>query len=83
MAKIIMGIQLEQRKETARSVQELLTEFGCSIKTRIGLHEASEDRCSSKGIIVLEFIDSAEKDALELEEKLLEMKDVIVKKMEF
>lgn len=83
MSQIIMGIQLEKRRETADCVQRLLTEYGCSIRTRLGLHQASEEFCSEKGIIVLEFIPNSEVKALELENKLSACKGVIVRKMVF
>lgn len=83
MAKIIMGISLQQRIETANSVQALLTKYGCSIQTRLGLHQASKDLCSQKGLIVLEFIDDAGDEAIKMEKELLAIENVIVKKMEF
>jgi formate dehydrogenase alpha subunit len=57
MSKVILGIQLEQRIETATSVQSILTEYGCFITTRIGLHQTAEDSCSEKGLIILELAD--------------------------
>lgn len=83
MSKIIMGIQLEQRKETAKEVQDLLTKYGCFIKTRLGVHQASADSCSEQGLIILEFIDKADKEAYELEKMLSDISNVVVKKMEF
>lgn len=83
MAKIIMGIQQEQRHETAADVQGLLTKYGCYIKTRLGVHQASEDSCSEKGLIILEFTDKADREARELEKELKKLGDVVVKKMEF
>ena len=83
MSKIIMGIQLQQRHETATGVQNLLTKYGCFIKTRLGVHQAAEDSCSEQGLIILEFMNNAEKEANELEKELNEIKSVIVKKMEF
>ncbi len=83
MSKIIMGIQLQQRNETATGVQNLLTKYGCFIKTRLGVHQASEDSCSEQGLIILEFMDNAHKEANELEKELNEIKSIVVKKMEF
>jgi hypothetical protein len=85
MAKIIMGIQIEKRNNIATDVQSLLTEYGCYIKTRIGLHDASDDRkiCSEQGILVLEFIHDAEDEAEELAQQLKEMGGVTVKTMAF
>ena len=85
MSKIIMGIELEQRRETAADVQEVLTDYGCFIKTRIGLHSASNqgEVCSEKGLIVLELINDSQKQTEELEEKLTDIEGVNVKKIEF
>ncbi len=83
MTKIIMGIQLEQRQNTVNDVQKLLSEYGCYIRTRLGVHEASEDSCSERGIILLEFIDSKPEMAKELEWKLKQIHLVTVKTMEF
>ena len=39
----VMAVILENRVETATKVQEVLTHFGCHIRTRLGLHQASAD----------------------------------------
>jgi hypothetical protein len=83
MSKVIMGVSLQQRIETAKAVQELLTKYGCSIQTRLGLHQTSKDLCSQKGLIILEFADDADDEAIEMEKELLKIENVIVKKMEF
>ena len=49
----LMAIHIDQRTTHAVSVQNLLTEFGCHIKTRIGFHEARKDFCGEDGIIIL------------------------------
>lgn len=60
--KTIIGVKLENRKESAAEFQALITEFGCGIKTRIGLHDTYEYHCANTGIVLLEVIDdSAEK----------------------
>ncbi len=83
MSKIIMGFVLHDRIKTASSVQDLLTSYGCEINTRIGLHVASGDSCSSQGLILLEFIDNADDKAKEFEKKLKEIADVNVERMVF
>lgn len=83
MSKIIMGIQLDQRLDAVKSLQPLLTEYGCYIRTRLGVHEASENACSEKGLIILEFVDSKQDMAKELESKLLQLSHITVKTMEF
>lgn len=83
MSKIIMGVQLEQRNDTATSVQDILTEFGCFIQTRIGLHQTAQDACSPKGLIILELTDGSEGEAAALEEKLKKISGIGIQKMVF
>lgn len=52
----IITIIVGQRRESARLVQDILTEFGCSILTRVGFHEAI-DVCSEVGVIILQVKD--------------------------
>lgn len=50
----IIGIRMDNRVNNAVKFQEILTKNGCKIRTRLGLHELSEDACSNDGIIVLQ-----------------------------
>ena len=50
----IIGVRMENRVDNAVKFQEALTRNGCRIKTRLGLHELSEDACSNDGVIVLQ-----------------------------
>jgi metal-responsive CopG/Arc/MetJ family transcriptional regulator len=83
MPKIILGVMLKQRIDTSTKFQELISEYGCYITTRIGLHVAGEDNCSPSGLVLLEIISGAEDKAIELEGKLKNLKDVVVQKMIF
>jgi hypothetical protein len=83
MSKIIMGIKLRERMKSAGKFQELLSEYGCEISTRLGLHVTSEDSCSPNGLIILEFIDNADEAAAEFEQKAAEIADVTIQKMVF
>ena len=85
MKKIIIGIQVGQRNEDASNVQKILTDFGCIIKTRLGLHQQSEynELCSDKGLIILELVRDCDEKATELIEKLSNIDEVSVRKMEF
>ena len=53
----LMGIVIGDRRRFAPNVQEVLTEFGCIIKMRIGLHEGIENSCSNEGFIILNLAD--------------------------
>ncbi len=76
--KTIIGVKLENRKSDAEAFQKIITEYGCGIKTRIGLHDALGDVCSNSGIVLLEVVDDSAK---ELFKKLSEKWEC--KKMEF
>ena len=55
---IILGVHVTDRLNDAAKVQAVLTEFGCNIKTRIGLHDISGTACSGTGIMLLEISNS-------------------------
>lgn len=78
----IMGIRIGDREKDAVAVQNMLTEYGCYIKTRLGLHEAVKT-CSSSGIILLEFIADSDEHSRELMGKLQAISSVTVKTMIF
>lgn len=79
---VVLGVQITQRAEKSLAVQNTLTKFGCSIRTRLGLHEVSEDYCSHAGLILLELTGDAG-EMLRLEEELSRIPGVVVKKMTF
>ena len=65
MNKTVLIILVGNRKESAVSVQKVLTAWGCLIKTRLGIHDGVLDNCSDNGLIILELHGSKEqKDEL-------------------
>jgi len=78
----ILGISVFDRTKEAGHVQTLLTRYGCSIKTRLGLHEVTEDFCSHSGLIILELCGDP-KEQEKLEQKLNVIPGVEVQKMIF
>jgi len=78
----IIGILIKDRQKEAGEVQKALTSYGCSIKTRLGLHEVNENYCSNAGLILLELTgDYAEMD--NLENALFKIEGIEVRKMKF
>ena len=76
MAKTtVLGILLKKRLETATKLQEILSKYGCSIKTRIGIHQASDNVCSPDGVILLDVVGD-EVEALEKDLKAIDGADV-------
>lgn len=82
--RVIMGILIGHREEEALKVQELLTKYGCYIKTRLGLHDMpAEGTCSSRGLLILEFLPGNESEINTFEEALSKLESIVVKRMEF
>jgi len=50
----IIGLRLDNRVHNAAKLQEVLTNNGCNIKMRLGLHEASADFCAEDGLIIIQ-----------------------------
>jgi hypothetical protein len=80
--RIILGIQVTNRVEKIPDVQKILTEYGCNIKMRLGLHEVSKSVCSALGLLLLDTYGNEVK-VLEMEKKLKKVKGLVVKKMIF
>lgn len=57
--KVIL-IKIDHRSTEAAIVQNILTEYGCNIKVRLGLHEVSKEFCANDGLVVLEVEGSPE-----------------------
>lgn len=79
---IIILIHITDRVKNAKMLQEVFTEYGCYIKTRLGLHEASETFCSTNGLIILELLGNEQK-AEELENKVNNIEGLEAKKVVF
>jgi len=78
----ILGIHISDRVKNAGLIQPVLTKFGCTIRTRLGLHDVTEEYCSSTGIILLELTGDP-KEYVKLENELLKIEGLDVKKMVF
>ena len=79
---VIFGIHINDRIREVQFVQQAFTEYGCYIKTRIGLHRVDENACSPRGLILLEMF-GEESKCFELADKLAKIDGVEVQKMVF
>ena len=80
--KWILGVHITDRQHDAKQVQYILTKFGCSIKTRLGVNEDDDSRYSGHGLILLELTgDPSEFPKLMTE--LSKIDGIEVKKMVF
>lgn len=78
--KTIIGIKVGNRLEEVDRMQDILTEQGSIINTRVGLHQGNT---SQEGIILLELTDETENKCQELEESLKSIGGIEVSKMTF
>lgn len=60
MKKSILLILIGKRKDDAVKVQQILTAWGCIIKTRLGIHDGVLENCSDEGLLILELYGSDE-----------------------
>jgi len=79
---IILGIHVTNRLKNAADVQKVFTEYGCNIKTRIGLHDVDANVCSPSGVVLIELFGSDD-EATAMMAKLNEVEGVVVQKMVF
>lgn len=56
----IIGVKLTNRLEISNEFQNILSKFGCAIKTRIGLHSTCSNVCANWGTVLLEIIDESQ-----------------------
>jgi hypothetical protein len=79
---IILGVHITDRVKHVPSVQNVFTQYGCNIKTRLGLHHVNESFCSPNGLMILEFVgDDAQ--CVAMTKQLAALEGVHVKRMVF
>ena len=83
MAKTtVLGILLRKRMVASTTFQEILSKHGCNIKTRIGIHNATDNVCSPDGVILLDVI-GEDADIQALETDLRNIDGAEIQKMVF
>ncbi len=78
----LLAVKVDGRTSKAVHVQEILTKYGCNIKTRVGFHEASESCCAMDGIIILQLFGEADV-AQAMQSELGKLEGVSAKIIEF
>jgi hypothetical protein len=79
---IIVGVHITNRLRDAGKVQQVFSEYGCNIKTRIGLHDVQEGYCSPSGLVILDIIGDPSAFS-ELKSKLAVIEGLEIKEMVF
>lgn len=83
MAKdIVVGIEVPDRNTHALEVQKIISEYGCHIHARLGLHEVKGKTCVSKGLIIIHML-CDENSCSKMLSKLRKLKGIKAKKMSF
>ncbi|MDI3524876.1 MAG: hypothetical protein PWP60_175 [Candidatus Atribacteria bacterium] len=77
----LLILKIAARSQQAPQVQEILTQFGCNIKTRLGLHEASPEYCAEDGLVILELTGKQE-EIEQLKERLQKLEGVTARYLE-
>jgi hypothetical protein len=78
----ILGIFVKERHQNIALIQDVLTKYGCSIRTRLGINVSSQLNVPDAGLILLELTGDI-KEMDKLEDALKEIHQVQVKKMVF
>ena len=74
----VMSVLTNKRVQNVNDMQRVLTESGCIIRTRLGIHDAGDDFCSNEGLIILDLVGS-EEEITQLEKKLNEIPGIKAK----
>ncbi len=75
MKRTILLVLIGNRTESAVKVQQILTAWGCIIKTRLGIHDGVMENCSDGGLLILELYGTQEQKQ-ELARKVAVLPDV-------
>ena len=73
----VMTLLVNNRSKNSTTLQSVLTDSGCIINTRLGLHEAG-NVCSEEGLIILQLTGS-DTDIQNLEKNLNKIDGVVAK----
>ena len=79
---VIFGVHLTNRVKHASMVQEVFTEFGSHIRTRLGLHDVGPHGSSPSGVIVLD-VTGDDRSLDRMAERLSAIEGVEVQRMVF
>jgi hypothetical protein len=78
----ILGVMINNPAKGADKIQSILSKYGCSIRTRLGMHDMDDEYAGDTGLMLLELVGDMQ-ECLRLENELLELEGVEVQKMVF
>lgn len=82
MSYNVMAVLISHRSKSVPKVQQILTKYGCIIKTRLGLHDIGEGYCSSDGMLILH-LQGSQEEIENLNTELNELENIQASKIEF
>jgi len=82
MNNSLVAVKIGGRTEHAPEVQEILTKYGCSIRTRVGFHDTDENNCSTDGVVILQMT-GKEDEIKKMLDELNALHEVSAKFIEF
>ncbi len=65
----VIAVKVSDREGAAQDMQKVLTDHGCLIKVRLGLHDIPANACSPAGLVLMEI----EGDAAEIKALVAEL----------
>lgn len=77
----ILGLKTENRFKSSECIQKILTDYGCFVRTRLGLHDIGECVCPKYALMILE-IPNDEK-AVNIANQLLNIDGIEIQRMQF
>ncbi len=79
----ILGLYINHKsKDEAVKLQNILSKYGCIIRTRLGLNNMDENYNSKNGLIILELVGPME-EILHLENELININGLQIDRMIF
>lgn len=82
MKKIILGVKVPAQSSCIPEIQKTLLKYGGLIKTRLGLHDVSNNKTAPIGIVLLEMC-GEDQEISKFEAELLAYEDIEIQKMYF
>jgi len=76
---LILGIKIPNRLSTSPIFQDIISKYGCIIRTRVGLHNNCATSCAGHGIIILEIVEGSE--VVSLKKALLAIEGITLDSM--
>lgn len=78
----ILGVMINEPSKEAGLIQNILSKYGCSIRTRLGLHDIDEGYATDTGLMLLELTGDLQ-ECQRLENELLALDGIEIQKMVF